>query len=323
MSTSQSLNGSLNQRRGGFTLVELLVVIAIIGILIGMLLPAVQQVREAARRISCANKVRQQALGCLNHESAFQTFPSGWEESGALWNAFILPYVEQQNLFDTLEFGDDNTTFWNAPFNSPNELACGTYLDGYRCPSMELIVASFTNEGIPDRVPASYRGNSGSDATSDNMGSALPNTKWLADPDLNGMLFGCSKIKFGDIFDGSSNTILIGESQTDPEFTKDGEAMDCWYIGSPQADRFKCEPENNQGGEYSESVGGTFAEMNLRKLDPLASGRLMEISFGSYHIGGAQFGLADGSVHFIAENVDLVTYQAMGSRNEGEVVSEF
>lgn len=189
---------------------------------------------------------------------------------------------------------------------------------------MGLIVEKFTNEGIPDRVPASYRGNSGNDATSDNKGSALPDTKWLADPDLNGMLFGCSEVPFGDIFDGSSNTILIGESQTDPEFTKDGEAMDFWYIGSPQADGFKCESEtDNTGGEYSETVGGTFAGMNIRKIAPLTHGRQMELSFGSYHIGGATFGLADGSVHFIAETVDLVTYQAMGSRNEGEVVGEF
>ena len=83
----------------------------------------------------------------------------------------------------------------------------------------------YSNEGIPDRVPTSYRGNAGSDATSDNStGSALPDTLWLADPELNGMLYGCSELEFGEIFDGSSNTILIGESQTDPEFAQDGEA---------------------------------------------------------------------------------------------------
>ena len=324
MSTFQTLNSPPRKWRTGFTLVELLVVIAIIGILIGMLLPAVQQVREAARRISCANNVRQQTLACHNHESAHQFFPSGWDESGALWSAFILPYVEQQNLFDTIEFGDDANIRWNAPFNSPNELACGLFLPAYRCPSMSMIDEHFSNEGIPGRVPTSYRGNAGNDATSDNEGSALPDTLWLAHPELNGMLYGCSELEFGEIFDGSSNTILIGESQTDPEFTQDGEATDFWYIGSPQADGFILNAESkNSGGEYSETVGGTFVGMNIRKADPLTSGRLIELSFGSYHIGGAQFGFADGSVHFIAENIDLVTYQGLGSRNGGEVAIEF
>ena len=307
------------ESRSAFTLVELLVVIAIIGILIGMLLPAVQQVREAARRTACMNNMKQQVLAEHNYESANMHFTFGWNTHGTLWNAEILPYIEQGNLYQTLNL--EELGGWGYPTDSPNEIACGTLIPAYRCPSMELIPEHISNEGFPERVPASYRGNAGNDFTSDDTSSALPGTKSLEMIDLNGILFGNSEIGFGDMPDGSSTTLLIGESQTDPFFVKDGQAMDCWYIGSPQADLFRGDGGNG-GTEFTEIVGGTFVGMNRRKLDPLTDGRLMEISFGSYHISGAVFGFCDGHVAYMNENMDLLTYQALGSRNGGEVVGE-
>jgi len=124
-----------NRQSQGFTLVELLVVIAIIGILIGMLLPAVQQVREAARRIQCANNVRQSSLAILSFESANSRFPAGWtsqNESNLLpgwaWSAQLLPFIEKTNLADQIDFNDSITS-------SNNSLVHQQVVSAYLCPS--------------------------------------------------------------------------------------------------------------------------------------------------------------------------------------------
>ena len=139
-----------HNKRSAFTLVELLVVIAIIGILIGMLLPAVQQVREAARRITCANNLRQLALACLNYESAHMHFPPGTSFKGPdptlprsnrpgrgigwSWTTQAMPFMEQNNLYEQLEFNDLFSSTTNA-------VLVATVFEGQRCPSADLTVA--------------------------------------------------------------------------------------------------------------------------------------------------------------------------------------
>ncbi|MEZ6135688.1 MAG: DUF1559 domain-containing protein [Pirellulaceae bacterium] len=304
-------------RRRGFTLVELLVVIAIIGILVGLLLPAVQAAREAARRMSCSNNVKQQVLGMHNYEGVHKKLPFGWNMHGTLWSAMLLPYIEQDNLYKTLEFSESRNWATNG---TPNEFAAGQLIAAYRCPSLIVEEHVDSNEGIPGRSPVSYRANGGSEVTSDDASSTLAGTKSFEDIRLNGLFFACSKVRFGDITDGQSNTVMIAEAQTAPAFIKDGQAMDFWAIGSPQADPCQCTGSNN-GTEFSEAVCSFYMQMNLRIKDPGASGRLMELSAGSYHTGGAMFGLADGSVHFLSESIDLSIYRNLGARNDGNVVT--
>ncbi len=309
---------SRSSLRLAFTLVELLVVIAIIGILIGLLLPAVQAAREAARRMSCGNNIKQINLALHNYESTHKKLPFGWNTHGTLWSAMILPYMEQTNLYDTLLFTESGVGNWDS--GSANTKAAETVVSAFKCPSMPL-PDHMNYNGIVERFPASYRGNAGSEVTSDDT-STIPiaNTKSLEMLNLDGIFWACSKTRFGDVTDGLSNTIFIGESHTDPDFTKDGQGMDFWIIGSPQADPCACNGGTG-GTEFTEAVGGTYPQINAQMRTPAVSGQLMEIAFGSYHTGGAMMGIGDGSVTFMAENMDLTVYRALGTRNKGEVVN--
>ena len=307
-----------------FTLIELLVVIAIIAILIALLLPAVQQAREAARRTQCKNNLKQIVLALHNYHDTLEVFPFGFDERETLWSAMILPQIEQSNLYNTLIWQESGPGNWNAN-GSPNEAACGKLIEAFRCPSM-AVNEHHTNQGIPDRVPVSYRASSGSNAISDDLSTIpagySPKIALELQTGLDGPFFGCSSTRMRDFLDGTSNTILIGESYTEPTYVRDGQGMDYWLLGAPQTGGWDCRPGDRGGTEYSEGLGSTFGRMNSR-LDPTVPGVIAELTFGSYHVGGAQFGLADGSVKFISENIDMDTYHALGSIKGGEVVGEF
>lgn len=304
----------------GFTLVELLVTIAIIGLLIALLLPAVMAAREAARRLRCANNLKQIGLALHNYHDSAKRFPYGWDNRGTGWSLHILPFVEFGSLYDSIHFQESGPGNWGS--GSTNQAACETVIPVFRCPSMP-VAEHVDYNGIARRVPASYRGNAGSEASSDDTSTiVIAGSKSLENLWLNGLFYACSRVGFRDIVDGSSSTILVGESYTDPDFVKDGQAMDFWYIGSPQADPCRCNGGSG-GTEFSEFVGTTLAPMNAYLNQPGLDGRLMELSFGSYHSGGAQFAMCDGNVRFIADTIDSQVYLGLGSRNGGEIVSEF
>ena len=305
-------------RRTGFTLVELLVVIAIIGILIALLLPAVQAAREAARRSQCLNNMRQLGIAVLNYESATTTFPYGWNTWGAGWQLPVLPFAELGAIYDTMDVaaGSQGPDMWNN--GSAYQVACETVIPVFRCPSMQQ-PEHVSSNGIARRVPSSYRGNAGSEASSDDAQTiTIAGTKGLNEVEQDGIFYGCSGVRIGEISDGTSHTLMLGESRPMNEFNKDGQSLDFFYIGSPQAWPCRCDG-GNAGSEVSEYVGTTIFPLNAYVHDMTLSGRAMEIGFGSYHAGGAHVTLCDGSTKFLMDDIDMDVYKAMGSRNGGEI----
>ncbi len=308
------------RQKTGFTLVELLVVIAIIGILVALLLPAIQAARESARRTQCANNLKQIGLALHNYHESFQKFPYGWDNRGVGWTLHLLPFAELGSIYSTIHFQESGPGNWDS--GSENQMACETVIPVYRCPSMPL-EEHLDYNGIAQRVPASYRGCSGSKSSSDDASTiAIPGSISLEHLKQNGMFYACSSVRFPDISDGTSNTIFVGESRTDPAFSKDGQGMDFWYIGSPQADPCACNGGTG-GTEFSEFVGSTLAPMNAFLKRPDVSGHLMELSFGSYHTSGVDFLMGDGNVRFISDSIDSTVYLGLGSILGGEPVSGF
>lgn len=321
--SAQRFRSLQRSKQRAFTLIELLVVIAIIAILVSLLLPAVQQAREAARRTQCKNNLKQLGLAMHNYHDTSRTFPFGFDERETLWSAMILPQIEQQNLYNTLIWQESGPGNWSAD-GSPNEAACGTLINAFLCPSMAG-QGPRDNSGIPGRVPISYKAVASSNAASDDLSTVPAGYDPIAlemQSGLDGMFFGCSSTQMRDLTDGTSNTLMLGETFTDVSFAKDGQGMDYWAFGAPSTGGWDCREGDRGGTEYSEGLGSAVVPINSR-LNPTIHGRLMELSFGSYHIGGAQFVMGDGSVRFLSENMDLGTLQSLASISGGEIVGEF
>lgn len=292
----------IRRRKFGFTLIELLVVIAIIAILIALLLPAVQQAREAARRTTCKDNVKNIALALHNYHETHGSFPMGARVGwGQTWHAYILPEVEQTNLWKTIPWTDSG--WWDGGDANSIALrnAISTVLPIFQCPSQPgPEIASNVNFNHPRGI-STYNGNGGSDFTNGTHPGQL---------NRNGILFGDSSVKIRDITDGTTNTIIIGEVQFAVTSGWGGPGLNCcmdhFYIYSGNID-------SGSGSDYSEAFSST--NLNINTLDQMA--------FGSYHTGGCHIGLADGSSRFVSENINLGTWRALGTRAGGEVIGEF
>ena len=254
-------------RRNAFTLIELFTVLAIISILAGLLLPAVQQTREAARRATCANNLRQQGHAILAYESAHRSLPAGAEfRTFHSWATQILPFLEQRNLHQRMDF----EVPWNAPRNI---LFAKTSLSTFSCPS------SWKN--FPGNTD--YSGISGS--------------SWNSKTNLgrNGLLFPVSPrhraIKFAEVTDGTSQTLIIAEAVA---------------LG-----------EQNHGFWASglNCIGHDDGSINnlLGSRDEIAS----------MHPGGANVAFADGSTRFLSQSLPLEIVGALCTRSNSEIVSEY
>ncbi|MEQ1826431.1 MAG: DUF1559 domain-containing protein [Pirellula sp.] len=280
----------------GFTLVELLVVIAIIGILVGLLLPAVQAAREAARRMQCSNNLKQLALAAHNYHDANRKFPIGQHLFGTLvggasrglgynWSFGLLPYIEQSSIYN--QFDNRFPVFERTI--TRNGILAGTPLPAFSCPSdKKPPTIDLASEGIRPTATTSYKAVNGA---YNNGYSTLTNSDPSA---FNGVFERDSRAIYGinNLTDGTSNTILFAETR----WGMNASGRTRTYIygatdpGSPWA---------SGASECSFVNGGTAMNWVITVATSSANR-----TAGSFHTGGAQFALGDGSVHFLSENID-------------------
>ncbi len=295
--------------RGGFTLIELLVVIAIVAVLMGLLLPAVQKVREAANRAQCLNNLKQMGLALHNYHDQAGSLPSGYicqpqpdpnyTAVGWGWASLLLPNIEQGNLARQINFALPVADVSNS---GPRT----TLLKLYACPS-DRATGIFTvqSQGGAPMVQAatnSYAANSGAGGDIDQELD-----------DFNGVFSRNSRIRFADITDGTSNTIAIGERAALLTQTPWAGA-----ISEGTARVTPGAPTFNLGavGEAPEQVLAHVAihTLNDRNSDPE--------DFFTPHTGGGNFLFADGSVRLLNTSVSLIVLQALATRNGGEAVND-
>ncbi len=325
-------------RRAGFTLVELLVVIAIIGILVGLLLPAVQSAREAARRMSCSNNMKQIMLAMHNYHGSFNRFPAGGVYSTAqasdTWSlqARLLPQLEQAGLTDLIN--------WSLPYSVQGAVA-RVRVPTYLCPSeTNDRMRPDPNAADPNfaHYPLNYVVNMGEwfiyDPVSKKSGT--------------GLVFPNSTTGFKDILDGTSNTLAFAEVKAFTPYLRDGLNPAGLGVAAPTmpsqvvayGGNFKPDSGHTEWTDSrSHQSGFTTTFGPNTKVLYVSSGVTYDIDFNasregktitnstyasvtsrSYHVGGVQTSLVDGSVRFVTESIDLSIWKALGTRANQEVI---
>ncbi len=279
-------------RRSGFTLVELLVVIAIIGVLIGLLLPAVQAAREAARRMSCSNNMAQIGLGVHHYEFAMEHLPAGSiNDEGPIrseaigqhvsWTVQILPYIEQQAAYEHFDFDA-------GAYGPANADVRALKIPTYFCPSNPF---------------GSNNGTDGKRIGSCHFAGSHHNSEAPIDEDNNGLLFLNSKVRYSEMLDGSSQTLLIGEAIAYEN--------DLGWLSGTRATLRNISTLNDR------AIKDRSGRLPMHPPEPMAVG-----GFGSYHQGGAQFAFADGSVRFMSDSMNPELRVQLAHRADGELLKD-
>jgi prepilin-type N-terminal cleavage/methylation domain-containing protein len=314
---------TVSARRGtrqlpGFTLVELLVVIAIIGILVALLLPAVQSAREAARRSTCESNFRQVGVAMHNYESAKKSFPTGQDVwSGRLhcsnpgnkpqyfgwgWGTYILPYLEEQALYDRIDFNQISFA------NGSGFPAAATHLSVYLCPSdphgPELVDCCNpqTNGGIPEEDVA----RSNMCGVADSRDFTCDGNSNFARRDGDGMFFTVSNTRVAQVEDGTSHTLLVGEVIGLGQGTHRG----FFWV--------------SHGVLHTANGINNFTYLLASSPEDLPRSSPWDLNtagFSSHHPGGCHFAFADSSTHFVSESIDYRVLAALTTRASGEAIN--
>jgi prepilin-type N-terminal cleavage/methylation domain-containing protein/prepilin-type processing-associated H-X9-DG protein len=312
----------------GFTLIELLVVIAIIAILVALLLPAVQQAREAARRTQCRNNLKQIGLAIHNYESSHSVFPPGRLGFPMVFSvqAHILPYLEVSSLYNLIDFNTaPNFGIASSPITR-NEIAARTVIPMYLCPS------DFGRVNSSDFGPTNYVACTGSGVGT----SASIKTG-------DGVMYSGSNIHFRDVIDGLSNTVCFGEhrlgvggSPSSPAGgtprSADAEVLE--LTGSMITTDASCVPGSGMwsgmrgakwmNGHYGDTLYNHWYSPNAQRYDcGNASHNYGLTAARSRHAGGVTILLCDGSCRFVSDNVDLSLWRSVATRQGGEVLGDF
>jgi prepilin-type N-terminal cleavage/methylation domain-containing protein/prepilin-type processing-associated H-X9-DG protein len=314
-----------SRRPGGFTLVELLVVIAILGLLVGLLLPAVQAAREAGRRTQCVNNFRQLATALQSHAAARRSYPPGRNAAGISTHAFLLPYMEQSDASSKI----DRSKAWNDPANAA---IAAWRVPSFRCPSDTAASLPAGSAGT------NYRFNQGSGILWGNP-PADPADPNFGLPAPDGVFFLDSRIRPQDVTDGTSSTAAISEHGIgDFDNTRSTRAdtfAPATTPATPDLAMQQCEaidPANlafqrfsNVGapwlyGYHSTTLYFHVSPPNQRSC-MYPPGRIMTTA-KSDHGGGVNLALCDGSVRFVASAVDLGVWRAIGTRGGGETIGD-
>ena len=291
------------KRSRGFTLIELLVVIAIIGILIALLLPAVQQARAAARRTQCKNNLKQIGIALHNYHDVHRTLPMGSKKlsgvGGGAWGflLFLLPHLEQENSFRAVNFGNNDCcsevlALQAAGRTTPSRVPYEVLLCASDPMSGKLHFSgpSQGSANCGELFPGNYMGVSGTVDT--NCGGT-----WTG----NGVLYSLSSVSFRDITDGTANTMAVGERGLPNDLVWG------WII---------C------GGTECEHYISTNRGLSPGDNAPWTTNSLVQ-RFWSWHTGGAHFLFADGSTHFLSNSINSTTYRELSTRNGNEMIGEF
>jgi len=324
-----------NRSIRGFTLVELLVVIAIIGILVALLLPAIQAAREAARRMSCSNNLKQIGVALHNYHDTWGVFPPGAIHPRGVtsksWSihARLLSFIEQENLQDLVD--------WSLPYDVQGEVT-RTRVATYMCPSDPG--DRERPDGAITHYPLSYGVNMG--------------TWFLFNPNNqsggNGLVYPNSRTAFRDVLDGTSTTLAFAEVKAWTPYLRDGGTPNTSSASMPAANgisglggNFKPDSGHTEwvdGRVHQTGFTGTFTP---NRLVPHATGsEVFDVDFNSsregkttdqltygavtsrsYHPGGVQVALVDGSARFVSGDIDIATWRALTTRRGGEVVEKY
>jgi prepilin-type N-terminal cleavage/methylation domain-containing protein len=282
----------------GYTLIELLVVIAIIAVLIGLLLPAVQKVREAASRIQCRNNLKQLGLALHNYHGTYERFPPAYTaiglNSGPGWGTFILPYIEQAALAQQVPTG---APFWGGSQAVSTPADGGqTTLKVFRCPSD---TGPTLNAGQGNFAVSNYRATYGT----------LTTVLYTPNSDRGGVMFQNSRVRFTDVTDGTSNTTVVGEGKSGvPRQVSTGNAL---------ASALWC----GMSGAYTVPGVGTYVWIDNVMWptggDPSWSRDYVDEAFNSNHTDSVHFLFTDGSVRGFGRQIDPTLRAQMGIRNDG------